>query len=467
MATNSVADWRPGSVSDRSLKVLQVSTYDLAGGAEKISWSLHQGYKSLGIRSLLAVGSKRTDEVDVFQIPNAECMRWLAKKLSAAGKAIVDQSKSAFLSRLGGWISVIGQPKRYMGLYRGIEDFDYPATWNLLGLVGEKPDIVHCHNLHGCYFDLRSLPWLSQQVRVVLTLHDAWLLTGHCAHSFNCERWKTGCGKCPDLTIPPAIRRDSTASNWRMKREIYSNSKLYLATPSQWLMDKLRESILWPAAIESRVIPNGVDLTVFRPGDQAQARAELGIPLRSIVVLFASNGIRKNFWKDFRTMHSAISIVAERNCTDKVIFMALGEDAPTEHVGRTQIRFVPSVRDPRIVARYFQAADVYIHAVRAETFGLTITEAFACGAPVVATAVGGIPELVEHGLTGFLVPPGDAEQMAEFILALLTNSDLRRRMGERAAQIAQERYGLNTMVRRYLDWYGEILDRKVRSTPCS
>ena len=49
---------------------------------------------------------------------------------------------------------------------------------------------------------------------VALTLHDEWLLTGHCAYTLGCERWRIGCGRCPDLTIYPAIRRDSTAENF-------------------------------------------------------------------------------------------------------------------------------------------------------------------------------------------------------------------------------------------------------------
>src|SRR5262245_59012697 len=119
----------------------------------------------------------------------------------------------------------IGQPHRWLQIRCGYEDFNFPASWHLLDLPPERPDILHCHNLHGSYFDLRALPWLSQQVPVVLTLHDAWLLSGHCAHSFDCQRWQTGCGQCPDLAIPPAIRRDATAYNWRRKRDVYTKSR--------------------------------------------------------------------------------------------------------------------------------------------------------------------------------------------------------------------------------------------------
>jgi len=74
------------------------------------------------------------------------------------------------------------------------------------------------------------------------------------------------------LIIYPAITRDATAYNWRWKREIYAKSRLYVATPSRWLMRKVEQSILASAIIEAKVIPNGVDLTVFHPGDRREAR---------------------------------------------------------------------------------------------------------------------------------------------------------------------------------------------------
>lgn len=80
-------------------------------------------------------------------------------------------------------------------------------------------------------------------------------------------------------------------------------------------------------------------------------------------------------------------------------------------------------------------------------------EALACGTPVVATAVGGIPEQVRDGETGFLVTPGDPEAMAKAIMALLTNEALRKRLGGNAAMDARRRFELQFQVKTYLDWY--------------
>jgi glycosyltransferase involved in cell wall biosynthesis len=355
------------------------------------------------------------------------------------------------------WAKLFGRPISSSRLFLGHEDFDFPATWKLLEIPAQKPDLVHLHNLHGAYFDLRVLPSLSARIPTFVTLHDAWMLAGHCSHSFSCERWRTGCGSCPDLTIYPAIRRDATAYNWRRKQQIYSKSRLHIATPCRWLMEKVMDSILAPAIVSSRLIPHGIDLSVFKPGDRSQARMDLGLPTTSIILMFAAQGIRENIWKDYKTMRSAFEIVSAAMGEKRLIFLALGEESPTERIGNAELRFVPHLSDRLLVAKHYQAADIYVHGARAELWGLSITEAMACGLPVVASNVGGIPDQIAEGQTGFLVPVGDAEQMAERIRILVNDDSLRLDMGRRALRRAQAEFGLARMARKYLNWYEEIL----------
>jgi glycosyltransferase involved in cell wall biosynthesis len=461
------------------LRILQVSAADMAGGAEGVAWQLFQGYRCLGHGSWLAVGLKRSADRDVLVIPRSTNIWYrLCMGIATQSKSLAGRVKGA--GRFQQFVGNLSRPFSWLQRELGREDFSFPGTWCLLDLAPEKPGIVHCHNLHGPfvpgggYFDLRALPWLTQQVPVVLTLHDAWLLSGHCAHSFDCERWQTGCGHCPDLTIYPAIRRDATVYNWRRKQEIYAKSRLYVATPSRWLMQKVEQSMLAPAVVEARVIPNGVDLAVFHPADRQAVRAALGMPPDARVLLFAANSIRRNIWKDYQTMRAAVAQVAERLHGQSVLFIALGEDAPAERIGQAEVRFVPFQKDPEAVARYYQAADVYVHAARADTFPTTVLEALACGTPVVATAVGGIPEQVKplriancelngphlDEATGVLLPPRDANGMATSITRLLSNEVLRRQLGENAAKDARCRFDLEWQVKAYLDWYQEIIDRR-------
>lgn len=444
---------------EESLRILQVSTSDGGGGAEKIAWDLHRAYRARGYHTWLAVGHKRTDGPHMLVLPNDAYRDPWAKIWIKAGNLLsplVGRVRGA--GRLQHWLRLFGQPRRWLEIWRGHEDFDFPATWHLLDPASEKPDVLHCHNLHGGYFDLQALPRLSHEVPTVLTLHDAWLLSGHCIHSFDCERWKRGCGHCPDLAIYPAIRRDATAYNWRRKREIYAKSRLFVVTPSRWLMQKVEQSMLAPAVVEARIIPYGVDLSVFRPGDREAVRPTLGIPQDAKVLLFAANGIRRNVFKDYQTMRAAVALVAERLHGQGVLFIALGEDAPAEQIGQAEVRFVPYQKDSEAVARYYQAADVYVHAARADTFPNTVLEALACGTPVVATAVGGIPEQIEDGVTGFLTPPGSAAVMADCIVTLLADDNLHRRLSHNAAETARRRFDLERQADEYLAWYQELVE---------
>ncbi len=442
-------------MSESPLRILQVSSSDISGGAQKVAWNLFQSYRMRGYGSSLAVGQKLSDDPDVLLISNCEGQQGWSRLWWAVHSRLRALDRDGRLSRLARRLAV---PGVILDSYRGFEDFRFPGTWRLLSVTPQLPEIVHCHNLHDRYFDLRVLSWLSHQVPTILTLHDAWLLSGHCAHSFNCERWRIGCGQCPDLTIYPAIRRDATDYNWKRKREIFAQSRLYVATPSQWLMDKVEQSILAVAIVEGRVIPNGVDLSVFHPADRQATREALGIAQDAKLLLFTADGIRHNIWKDYQTMRAAIVQVARRLHGQSMLFIALGEAGPSEKIGQVEFRFVPYQKSPDVVALHYQAADVYVHAARTDTFPNTILEALACGTPVVATAVGGIPEQIEDGVTGFLVPPADASAFASRIEQLLVDDALRRRMCAEAARAARERFDLNCQASRYLEWYKAIIE---------
>ena len=432
-----------------SLGILQVNTFDCTGGAARIAWNLFKAFEKEGHKSYFAVGSKQSNDPSIIQIPRPRHPKiWdhcMVKKIP-------------ILRSIPYYLDYISHPRKTQKIIRGLECYDFPGTWDLLSLIPHfHPDILHCHNLHGDYFDLRALPLLSEQLPLVLTLHDAWLTSGHCAHSIGCEKWQTGCGKCPDLTLYPRIWRDSTEFNWKQKESIFARSHLFIATPCRWLMENVKKSLINPAIIESRIIPNGVDLEIFHPSDREKARKELQLPESSTIILFAAEGIRSNIWKDYRTMRSAIAFTSKEHPDQDITFIALGEDAHPEKIGNARIEFIPYQSDPEQVARYYQASDLYLHAARAETFPNTILEAMACGLPVVATSVGGIPEQIIEGKTGFLTPPGDPEEMARKILALIHDDGIREEMGKTGFKSVQEKFSLRKQVNEYLGWYRSIL----------
>src|SRR5207247_3453399 len=158
------------------------------------------------------------------------------------------------------------------------------------------------------------------------------------------------------------------------KRSIYAGLELTVVTPSRWLMDMVERSVLAPAAVRREVIPNGVDLEVFAPGDRRQARQELGVAADVPLVVFSAQGGRSNEFKDFPTLETALGRLRE-----PVQAVALGDAVPgEEQVGRATVRGAGTV-PPEEVARWLRAADVYVHPSRADTFPSGVLEALACG----------------------------------------------------------------------------------------
>lgn len=435
------------------VNILQISTRDLGGGAEGSAWNLFRSYRGRGHRSWLAVGWKHGDDPDVFEIPRMPArVPWAHLCWILHGRLAVFQGRISGVSRLRHLLRTLAGGKPEIERWMGREDFNHPGSLSLLQLAPERPDLVHAHNLHGGYFDLRFLTRLSYQVPVILNLRDMWLLTGHCAHSLGCDRWRTGCGACPDLSLYPSIKRDAARYNWRRKRSIYERSRLYISTPSQWLMDQVRVSML--RGLEYRVISNAIDLTVFKPGSRPEARRQLRLPSNARIVMLTAH----NPFKDYVMMESVLSRVVKDG--EELLFICLGKLGESCVLGDGRVIYPGFERDPERMASYYCAADVFIHAAKGEAFGKTITEAMACGTPVVATSIGGVPELIDEGLTGYLVPRGDDAAMAERIQLLLDNPTLRKQMQKRASIAARQRFDLNRQVGDFLSWYQEILEHR-------
>jgi glycosyltransferase involved in cell wall biosynthesis len=397
-------------------KVLIVNTSDVGGGAEEVAMALLDGFQQLGTETWLVVGRKETDHprvIPIFASPEVD-YRPFAKRGRRRRRAM----------------------RRALDRRIGLEDFSNPYTALIPDMAGSRPDVIFCNNLHGGYFDLRALPQISR-VPTVLRLADSWTFTGHCAAPPGCERWAEGCGRCPDLATPPAIRRDATHWNWKRKRAIYADSRVHAVTPSNWLLERAQRSILAPALLSAGVVANGVDLDVFRP-DGPSEEAAPGMSR----LLFVANGGDGNPYKDFKTIRSAV-----RGLERPVELLVVGGPERAEEVdGSVRIRHLDR-RTPEQLAALYRSADLYVHAAPTESFSLTCAEALACGTPVAVAAAGGIAEVVDEGRTGLIVPPGDSQSLSSAVRRLLDDAGLRRRMSRDAADAARIRFDRRRMVR--------------------
>jgi glycosyltransferase involved in cell wall biosynthesis len=420
-------------------KLLIVNTADAGGGAERIATTLLDGFPALGTETWLAVGDRRTDHPRVVPFHSSQYVDYRPHAGTATRLTLAT--------------------RRWIDRRLGLEDFQYPYTRYVVRLTGlPRPDLVLCNNLHGGYFDLRVLPWLSRKVPVVLRLADSWTFTGHCACPPACERWEHGCGACPDLALPPAVARDATRFNWRRKRRIFAGARLFVVAPSRWMLDRARRSLLAPAVQGWRVVPSGVDLGVFRPGSRVEARRRLGLDPEGRLLVFVSNLGAANPNKDYPTLRAAMERL--RHGAGPLDLLVVGAEAPPERLGeRVAVRHLPHYESRERLADFYRAADLYVHAARDESFCLVAAEALACGTPVVAAAGGGLAEVVEHEATGLLVPPGDAAALAAATRRVLDDPERRLAMGETAARAARERFDDRRMVAEMHAWCVEAAAR--------
>ena len=315
-------------------------------------------------------------------------------------------------------------------------------------------DIVNLHNLHGNYFNPFALPGLTKTKPVVYTLHDMWSFTGHCAHSFECEKWQTGCGNCPYLSIYPALRRDTSKILWKIKKRIYKKSDFVIVTPSMWLRDKVKKSMLHDK--EVRLIYNGVDETVFHPMDKTEVRKKLRLPEDKILITFSAHGGVSSSWRSSKDLFEALRIIEHRD----IMFLNLGSSERLDEKIKNDIEWlsIPHIYEEAKMAEYFAASDLLLYPTLADNCPLVVLEAMACGTPVIAFNTGGVPELVDHLKTGYIAEYKNSADLANGVELVLSDDRLRAKAGILARQRVEDNFTLKQQVDNYLELYAQMLD---------
>jgi glycosyltransferase involved in cell wall biosynthesis len=411
---------RPSVSFDRPLKIVLVHAADFGGGAEASTLSLHKAYRELGHESFMYVGSKQSDQPHVTEIPRHRCFPGLLRGVQ-------------FLERRTGWQYL------YHPWFRRL-DRSFPPN----------VDVVHYHSLwggaHG-FADVGGLPRLTRRYPSLMTLRDMWMLTGHCGYpELRCERWLTGCGRCPDLGIAPAIPHDGTAFNWRRKRIAIARSDLRVLTVSRWLMDTVKRSPIF-ARKDIRAIHNGVDESVFTPRCRAEMRGRWGLPPDARIVLVAGQSVESAGGR--YTGAADYALQAMRACGERLL----------RAWGRTG-RAIPFQNEPAKLAELYSAADVVLVASLWETFGRIPAEAQMCGIPVAAFDTGGIPEVVADHETGLLAPREDGAALGLALRRILENAELRANLGAAAATRARAMFSQGSIALQHLEQYRDVMARR-------
>lgn len=411
------------------MKILHVNQSDISGGAAIAAHRLHQGLLAQPVESRLLVGHVTLKSDRVAAVPRSYR---------------TEAQLSRFTDGLGlNYLNITGTFKVSKHAFY------------------QQADILNFHNLHNGYFNYLAIPSLTKSKPAVFTLHDMWSFTGHCAYSYDCDRWKTGCGQCPHPETYPTIHKDNTRLEWKLKSWVYRRSNLAIVTPSRWLTEQAQQSMLNRFSVHH--IPYGIDTEVYQPLDSNQCRSLLNIPPDKFVLMFGAQTLTDSR-KGGDLLLKALSNLPASLKTETVL-LTLGDSSESlaKAIGIETLN-LGYVSNDRFKAIAYSAADLFIFPTRADNLPLVLQESMACGTPMVSFKIGGVPDLVRPGVTGYLAIPEDSDDFSTGIVQLLEDKALRDRMGQNCRAIALQEYPLKLQAQRYLELYEHLL-KSDRNSP--
>lgn len=278
------------------------------------------------------------------------------------------------------------------------------------------PDVVHLHNLHGNYVNIKPLlkHLAKQDIATVITLHDCWFFTGKCTHytQAGCNKWQTGCYDCPKLKADiPSLFLDRTEQMWKEKNELFrAIPRLAVIGVSDWITEEGRKSPFFANAKLIERIYNWIDLDVFYPR-QEDVCEKYALSGEKHKVLCVGAGWHKNMDKT-----KDLIALAEKLGENYQIILA-GNVSCQEELP-ANVNCIGYVRCTDELAKLYSTAEVYVHLSREDTFGKVIAEAMACGTPAVVYNATACPELVADGC-GYSVQTGDVNAVAEAVSVIV------------------------------------------------
>ena len=253
----------------------------------------------------------------------------------------------------------------------------------------------------------------------------------------------------------PRIQRDSTRLEWRLKQWVYSKTNLAVVVPSQWLMAMVQKSLLNCFPIHH--IPYGIDTKTFQTLDPEQCRSLLGIAPDSRVLMFGAQNL-SDPRKGGDLLLTALEQLPE-SLKAETLLLTIGSSPQiglSETIGIKTLN-LGYVASDHLKAIAYSAADLFVLPTRADNLPLVLQESMACGTPMVSFKVGGVPELVQPDITGYLAEPENAADLSQGIVQLLSDPDGRDRMGQICRNLALKEYPLERQAIRYRELYQQMI----------
>ena len=428
---NEILDSNFNYISFAVMKIALLNTYDESGGATRACQRLLGGLSAAGVDTTMLAREKST----------------ISSEAVAVGSRI-----DGFLRALIDAIPLHRYPNRQLHVFS-------PAWAPGRGIPRAAcltPNLVHLHWVVNGFVRIEDITSLN--CPIVWTLHDSWPFTGGCHLPADCTRYEQSCGRCPVLGSNDD--NDLSRRIWKRKQKAWSNVPFTIVAPSRWIAEKARSSSLFGNK-RIVVIPNGIDTALYSPGDRIEARRKLGLAENRRVVLFGAIHALSDGNKGFDLLQGAIKSISPNHLqdTELVIF---GEDAgATLSDFDIPVRNVGIIADEQEMILLLRAADLLVAPSRQENLPYVVMEAMSCGTPCVAFAVGGMPDLITHGETGYLAKPFIIEELATGIINLLHDEALRTLMSVTSRKLVEDNFSLHLVAQRHLKLYCQLLSGAV------
>lgn len=420
-------------------RVHHVSTYTF-GGAAVAARRLHDGLVRLGVPSHFLHGSEARNRVDdpaFAPLPTTVPVpRWMEAAWRRWDRMRRREARRDWRRHL---------EKRPSGYEVFSAARLFEPTW--LDAKAIRPEVLHLHWVaflidHPTFF--ASLP---QQVPIFWTLHDLNPFTGGCHYASGCERFRSGCGHCPQLADPGPS--DASRHSFDVKRRAFRGHRLHIVTPSRWLGDLARTSPIWPEETQFHVIPYGLDIEIYQPRQASGIRQEYGIGEHAFTFVFGAEDIA-NRRKGMPHLSAALARIERQENWHAIVF------------GDGQIPSLPSwlnvhragyVSDEDRKVALLSAGDLFVMPSLEDNQPQTGLEASACGLPVLAFESGGVPEYVRDAKTGYLARVGDANDLARQLVNASTHPETRIAMGQAARRMIETEFALQLQAQRMTRLY--------------
>ncbi len=323
-----------------------------------------------------------------------------------------------------------------------------------------EADVIHLAWVNQGMLSLDSIGKIIRSGKpVVWTMHDLWPATSVCHYAGECSGFAVGCTDCPLL---PSVKcgRNLAKSVWKRKKRLYRQSNIVFVACSRWLKNQARHSALLDG-LELTDIPNPIDTNVFCPSDMAEAKKRLGISAEKKVILFVAQKLTDRR-KGAEYLVGALRKLVSDNGIDagSCVVALLGGNAeelsPVIPMPVVPLGFIQG--DSRLVQVY-NAADVFVLPSLQDNLPNTLMEALACGVPCVGFNVGGIPEMIDHRVNGYVAQTADTDDLAEGLRWILAEADTAQ-LRQSAVAKALKCYSQTSVSMRYVNVYSEAMAQK-------